>query len=77
MFPCYKGQRSSNEKTQRDFKQQELNHTLGKKLKGLEEKKKELGKYNLSKEWDEYEIGQNTTAMKTTNKKVRECINKR
>jgi len=45
-------------------------------LKGLEEKEKELGKYNLSKEWDEYEIGQNTTTMKTTNKKVRECINK-
>ncbi len=35
MFPCYKGQISSNEKTQRDFKQQELNHTLGKKIEGF------------------------------------------
>jgi hypothetical protein len=76
MSPCYKGQRSSSKKTQRDLKQQELNHTLGNFLKGLEQEEKELGKYNLSREWDEYEIGQNTTIMKTTNKKIRECINK-
>jgi hypothetical protein len=35
----------------------------------LEEK--EVGKYNPNKEQDKYKIGQNTIAMKTTNKKVK------
>ncbi len=46
-------------------------------MKGLEEEKEEPGKYNPSKERDEYEIGQSTRVMKTTNKKVRQCSNKR
>jgi hypothetical protein len=37
-------------------------------LKGLAEKDRELGKYNPSRERVEYEIGQRTTTMKTTNK---------
>jgi hypothetical protein len=40
-------------------------------LKGLEEEEKESGKYNPSKERNEYEIGQNIIALKITNKKVR------
>jgi hypothetical protein len=36
---------------------------------GLKEEEKELGIYNPSKEWDEYEIGQNTTTMKTITRK--------
>ncbi len=59
------------------MKQQEQNHALGKNLKGLEEEEGEPKKYNPSREHDKYEIGQNTIAMKTTNKKVKECINKR
>jgi hypothetical protein len=45
-------------------------------VKILEEKEEEPGKYNPSKELDKCEIGQNTIAMKTTNKKIRECTNK-
>jgi hypothetical protein len=47
-------------------------------LKGLEEEEEEEEphKYNLRREQDEYEIGQSTTPMKTTNKKIKECINK-
>ncbi len=41
------------------------------------EEEGELKKYNPSMEWVEYEIGQNTTSMKTTNKKVKQCSNKR
>jgi len=77
MLPCYKGRRNSSERTERDLNQQKQNQTLRKNLKGLEEEKEESGKYNSSKEWDEYEIGQSTTTMKTTNKKVRQCNNKR
>jgi hypothetical protein len=76
MLPCYKGHKSSSEGIERDLKQQEHNHTR-KKLKGLEEEEEKPWKHNLSKEQDEYEIRQNTTTMKTTNKKIRECIKKR
>ncbi len=41
-------------------------------MKGLEEEEEEPKKYNPSRDRDEYEIGQSTTTMKTTNKKVRE-----
>jgi hypothetical protein len=37
-------------------------------LKGLAEEDKESGKYNLSRERVEYEIGQRTTTMKTIDK---------
>jgi hypothetical protein len=42
----------------------------------LKEKKEESGKYNPSREQVEYEIGQNTTTMKNSNKKIRHCSNK-
>jgi hypothetical protein len=71
MLPCYKGHRSSSEKTQRDLNQQEHNQTLGKILTSFEEEEEESGKYNPSKAWDEYEIGQNITSMKIINKKVK------
>jgi len=70
MLPCYKGHKSSSEKTQRDLNQQEQNQTLGKILTSFEEEE-EPGKYNPNKEWDEYEIGQNTTLMKIINTKVK------
>jgi hypothetical protein len=76
MLPCYKRHKSSNKRTQRDFKQQKYNQTLGKKLKGLEENEEEPKKYNPSREQDEYEISQSTIAMETRNKKVKQCSNK-
>jgi hypothetical protein len=45
-------------------------------LKGLEEEEEEPWKHNPSMEGDKYEIKQNTTTMKTTNKKIKECISK-
>ncbi len=36
-----------------------------------------MGKYNPSKEQDKYKIGQSAIVMKTTNKKVKQCNNKR
>jgi hypothetical protein len=42
----------------------------------LEEEEKEVGKYNPSKEQDKYKIEQSAIAMKTTNKKVKQCNNK-
>ncbi len=51
--------------------QQEQNQTLGKILTSFEEEEEGPGKYNPSKEWDEYEIGQNITSMKIINKKVK------
>ncbi len=45
--------------------------TWDKILTSFEEEEEEPGKYNLSKEWDEYEIGQNITSMKIINKKVK------
>jgi hypothetical protein len=45
-------------------------------LKGLEEEEEEPHKYIPSRERDEYEIGQSTTMMKTTHKKIRECTSK-
>jgi hypothetical protein len=56
------------------WNQQEKSQTLGKFLKVLEEE--EAWKYNPNMEQNEYKIGQNTTIMKTTNKKVKECNNK-
>ncbi len=46
-------------------------------MKGLKEEEEEPQKYIPNKERDEYEIGQNTTMMKTTHKKIKECTNKR
>jgi hypothetical protein len=46
-------------------------------LKGLEEEEEEPQKYIPSRERDEYEIGQSTTTMKTTHKKIKKCISKR
>jgi hypothetical protein len=40
-------------------------------LKGLEEEEEESGKYNPSRERIECEIGQNTTIMKTSKKKIK------
>jgi hypothetical protein len=45
-------------------------------LKGLEEEEEEPGKFNPSRKWDKYEIGKNTTTMKTANKKIKKCTNK-
>jgi hypothetical protein len=73
MLPCYKGHKSSSEGIQRDLKHQKHNHIPRNFLKGLEE---ELWKYNPIREWDKYEIGQSTTTMKTTNKKIKKCANK-
>ncbi len=56
MSPCYKGHISNSEGTQRDLKQQKHNQTLV-KLKGLEKEEEESGKYNPSRELNEYEIG--------------------
>jgi hypothetical protein len=39
-------------------------------LKGLAKEEGESWKYNPSKEWVECEIGQNTTTMKTTKRKL-------
>jgi hypothetical protein len=46
-------------------------------LKGLKEEEEEPQKYIPNKERNEYEIGQNTTMMKTTHKKIKECTSKR
>jgi hypothetical protein len=46
-------------------------------LKGLDEEEEESRKYNPSQERDEYEIRQSITTMKTINKKVKKCSNKR
>jgi hypothetical protein len=35
MLPCYKGQKSSSEGTQRDLKHQEQNHTPRKIIEGF------------------------------------------
>jgi len=43
-------------------------------MKGLEKKEIEPWKYNPSKERDEYGIKQNTLAMKTTNKKIKNVL---
>jgi len=51
--------------------------TQGNFLKGLKEEEEEPQKYIPNKERDEYEIGQNTTMMKTTHKKIKECTSKR
>ncbi len=58
------------------WNQQEKNQTPGKILKVLEEEEEETRKYNPNMEQNKYKIGQNTTIMKTTNKKVKECSNK-
>ncbi len=76
MSPCYKGHMNSNEGIERDMNQQKHNHTQGNFLKGLEEEEEEPWKYNPSREWDKYESRKNTKITKTTNKKMRECINK-
>jgi hypothetical protein len=76
MSPFYKGHMSSNEGTERDMNQQKHNHTQGNFLKGLEEEEEEPWKYNPSREWDKCESRKNTTIMKTTNEKMKECINK-
>jgi len=56
--------------------QQKNNQTPRKFLKGLQNEEEEAGKYNPGREQNEYKIGQNTTTMKTTNKKVKECSSK-
>jgi hypothetical protein len=80
MLPCYKGHKNSSERTQRDLKQQKHNNTpwifWRVWRKGLEEEEEEPGKYNPSKEWNKYEIWQNTIVMEITNKKSKKCINK-
>jgi hypothetical protein len=39
-------------------------------------KDEESRKFNPSKEWVEYEIGQKTIAMKTIKNKIKQCSNK-
>jgi hypothetical protein len=65
---------NSSEGFQTDLNQQEqIKHQVN--FEGFGGKE-ELWKHNPSKERIKYEIGQRTTKMKTTNKKIKQCSNK-
>jgi hypothetical protein len=59
-----------------EFESTKTNQTPKYNLKGLVKIDKESGKYNPSREQVKYEIGQKTTTMKTTNKKIKHSSNK-
>ncbi len=59
-----------------NLNKQKQNQTPRYNLKGLVKANGDSGKYNPSKDHVKYEIGQRTTTMKTTNKKIKHCSNK-